>query len=79
MFKHREVGTHKGGIVVGDSNPNVAESDKRECRHFKSTLVFALQRALSQIKADFESKLKFSTIYSSGTPSTQRVSTILLT
>lgn len=45
--------------------------------HFKSTLVFALQRAVSQIKADFESKLKFNTIYSSGTPSTQRVSTRL--
>ncbi|XP_075874211.1 cilia- and flagella-associated protein 99 [Nelusetta ayraudi] len=30
------------------------------------------KRAISQIKADFESKLKFNTIYSSGTPSTKR-------
>lgn len=40
-----------------------------------SLLYSILQRAISQIKADFESKLKFNTIYSSGTPSTQRVST----
>lgn len=54
----------------------MGKSEKREYSHSKSTFGFALQRALSQIKADFESKLKFNAIYSSGTPSTQRVNTI---